>query len=106
MDDSLTVSQATDLARYFLGPKWFAMRCSYGPNTCALMNAGPDTYFGRTWREAFFAAGVRLPSRRHFASVGRGVMDGDKCVATACSNTYAVRIANALNSYNPSTRGT
>jgi hypothetical protein len=32
-------------------------------------------------------------------------MKGDTCVATAISSTFAARIANALNEYEPNSRG-
>lgn len=40
-----------------------------------------------------------------FVGIARAVMQGAKCVAVACSHTFAKRIARALNKHVPNKRG-
>jgi len=107
----LTVSQSRDLARYFLGPGWSAVFYFYAGREVYELAAGPLSafdglvYAGPSWRSAFRAAGVKLPSRPQFASVGRRIMAGNEEVATCRSGNFAVRTANALNCYEPNSRG-
>jgi hypothetical protein len=107
VDQSLTLDQATDLARHFLGgPSWYA----WSVNGACLLGRGPgyivEAISETSWREAFRKLGVKLPVRRHYAHVGPRVMREGEAVATAVSNSMAERIANALNSYTPDRRGT
>lgn len=98
----ITEQQATDLARYFLGPGWEANSCG---GACTLMR-GRLHHNAISWRKAFRLAGVALPVRRHFANVGRTVKFGSESVAECYSNSMAERIANALNTYRTDRRGT
>lgn len=91
---TFTISQATDLARYFLGPEW---RATFHDGACCLIE-GPRTRFvASSWRGVFRAAGVSLPSRPRFVGVGRRVMYGSRSVASCVSNSMASRVADALN---------
>jgi hypothetical protein len=90
----LTASQATDLARYFLGGEW---RASHSIGVCYLWQGDNLRFKARGWREVFRAAGVKLPARTEFASVGRRVVFGAESVATCVSNSMASRVAGALN---------
>jgi hypothetical protein len=105
MDNTYTVAQADDLARYFLGPTWRALHAGYAGYELYEWTANVR-HFAPTWREVFRKAGVKLPVRRHFAHVGRRVMHGGEAVASCVSNSMAERIANALNRYTPGSRGT
>lgn len=109
----LTTEQANDLTRYFLGPDWHAERPS-DQSPCFLIYHSPlsigglgtsRSYRGPTWRAAFRAAGFKPPSRPQFVAQKERVMMKDKCVAVACSATFAARTANALNEYDPDSRG-
>lgn len=108
-DKDLTLAQAQDLARYYLGDEWV---CSYGgsdDNKCIVaytVSYSRIDYADRNWRAAFRAAGVDLPVRSRFTAHGRSVMRDASPVATAVTPTTAARIANALNAYIPSRRGT
>lgn len=103
LDRSLTVDQATDLAKYFLGPTWFAWTANAA---CIVMQSnGPGHYANTSWREVFRAAGVKLPLRAKFIRSGQVVMNGDELICTACSGNYAQRIANALNAYTAGPKG-
>jgi hypothetical protein len=105
MANEFTEGQATDLARYFLGPGWIGG--TDGTHYWLIRNVGTirPMQTGRSWREAFRKAGVKLPVRRNFVAIEERVMDGDKCVAVASSPTFARRTANALNEYEPDRRG-
>jgi hypothetical protein len=102
----LTESQATDLAHYFLGPGWIA-GTDQSVHYWVIRNTGIVRlmHSGRNWREAFRKAGVKLPVRPQFSPQKNRVMEGDRCVAVACSSTFATRTANALNEYEPNRRG-
>lgn len=106
LDQSLTLDQATDLARHFLGPSWYA----WSVGGACLLGRGPgyivEALSEKSWREAFRALRIKLPVRRHFSNHGPRVMRDDEAVATAVSNSTAELIANALNSYTPGRRGT
>lgn len=101
----LTEDQAVDLARHFLGADWYAIeraasgRFDLGRNMVGIM------YTGDSWREVFRKAGVKLPSRRRFTSIGPTVMNGAESVASCRSKSMAERIAAALNVYEPDRRG-
>jgi hypothetical protein len=99
----LTDSQATDLARHFLGPRWTA--CKGFQGAYCLMDGKQLTHVNSNWRDVFRMAGVALPSYPRFISTGLRVMHGSKAVCTAVSNTTAKRIANALNKHDPDRRG-
>jgi hypothetical protein len=107
-----TVAEATDLARYFLGPDWFALRFgtdrSPGRRIHAshmLTSDGHGSHGGMSWREVFRAAGVQLPLRPQYVAQGVRVMLADRAICTAVSNTLAKRIAAALNNHIPDRRG-
>lgn len=104
LDLTFTVDQATDLARHFLGREWFA----WTMNGACILGVPRDgaRHANTTWRDAFRMAGVKLPSRPRFASVGRRVMRENEAIANCVSNSTAERIANALNVYAPDRRGT
>ena len=96
-------AQATDLAKHFLGPEWIAFEFL---GAHVLQNLKTANYFrGTSWRDAFRAAGVKLPFRPRFTAHSLRVMLEDKAVCTAVSVTMAKRISNALNSYQPGPRG-
>lgn len=97
-----TVEQATDLARYFLSPGWKAV---ITPGGSYKLQYVAISFSGSTWRAAFRAAGVDLPYRPRFSSVERKVVRGDDVVAVCQSNSFAERMANALNAYEPDSRG-
>lgn len=46
-----------------------------------------------------------IASKTLFVAVRNAVMHGARCIATACSNTMAKRIAAALNTHQPNRRG-
>lgn len=112
MPSEFTEAQATDLARYFLGPGWIA-------GHSASNGVIPEYYWvirntgivrlmhtGTSWREAFRKAGVKLPVREEFAAVAFSVVRGSKTICHTTSKSMADRIANALNWYTPGPRGT
>lgn len=103
-DLDFTEAQAEDLARYFLGRSSSAC---IREDKCILiyMKTLVHTASGATWREAFRAAGVKLPYRLKFSNVGRRVVRGADQVAICNSNSFAERTANALNAYQPDARG-
>lgn len=105
MAGELTKEQATDLAKYFLGLGWYA--CENGMGTFSLVDArlGGRAYHAANWREAFRAAGVKLPARSRYTAQGASVMLEDEAIATAKSNTMAKRISEALNRHTPDRRG-
>jgi hypothetical protein len=45
------------------------------------------------------------PPPAPFVGIDRAVMQAAKCVAVACSHTFAKRIARALNKHEPNERG-
>ena len=68
MSDILTTAQATDLARYFLGPEWIAFYSSHNqPRYQVVREVTPlheaDYFEGGSWEEVFRAADVNLPCR-------------------------------------------
>jgi len=105
----LTARQATDLARYFLGPNWIASygyrffleRREYMDNPGSVV----EHYAGDGWRDVFRQAGVNLPLRSHYIARGLHVMRDGKAACTAISSTFAKRIAAALNEHEPDRRG-
>lgn len=99
MQNELSDEQATDLARYYLGAGWKA----YSNETHSrLINfAGEGHYFGVGWREAFRAAGVKLPARSRYTKQGTSVMLNGETIATCISGSKADLIAEALNAYAP-----
>jgi len=103
MQNNFTVDQATDLAKYFLGPQWYAWTmgglCILGTREAGIVATAPS------WREAFRRVNVHLPLRPQFVVSGLRVMLRDKAACTAASKTMAQRICNALNEYQPSRRG-
>jgi hypothetical protein len=100
----LTAPQATDVARHFLGPIWHAYLSPI--RECCLVSTEPyQRFYAHTWRAVFRAAGVKLPVRPQFIHHKERVMHGEKCVAIACSSTFARRTTNALNEYEPDSRG-
>ena len=104
--EDFTVDQARDLANYFLGKEWDAVIApSAAGLEYVLSDTGRQAYRGKNWRQTFRLAGVSLPFRRKFVSVGVSVFAGDDQVARAKSRNYALRIANALNLYTPGPKG-
>lgn len=103
MDNELTATQANDVARYFLGRGWVAS--SDGIATCTLRNGDGVIIHESSWRLAFRAAGVKLPSRSQFTASGLVVRQDDRMVANAVSANFAKRIAAALNRHTPDKRG-
>lgn len=116
--DDFTVAQATDLARYFLGPDWVAVFLSFGTRPYMLrletkyqfgVSYQGDqfgvSYQGESWREVFRAATVHLPMRPQYVAKGLRVAMADRAICTAASNTMAKRIAAALNDHIPDRRG-
>ncbi len=102
-----TVPQATDLARYYLGSGWFALSKSSGESTFNYMltSDGAGAFIGKSWRSVFRDAGVKLPYKPRFSSVGKRILRAGDQVAVAVSGNLAERIANALNEYEPGARG-
>lgn len=101
----LTLSQAQDLARYYLGPEFTADEWG---NACCVLRASDRHILGSGsgWREAFRNAGVKLPARPQFVAEGNVIMLGGRQIAiTPLSNTWARRIARALNNHIPDRRG-
>lgn len=101
LEPDFTADQATDLARYFLGRRWFASPIG----DQMTLSDGEDLFVGATWREVFRAAGVHLPARSRYTAHGTSVMMEDRPICTAVSNTLAKRIAAALNNHTPDRRG-
>lgn len=102
----LTLAQAQDLARYFLGPEWRVRLTDSLYKPYSLSNGQHMVYAAPGWRSLFRLAGVKLPLRPQFTAQGaRVMMTGDRAVATAVSNTMAKRIAAALNEHEPDRRG-
>lgn len=97
MKDDLTFDQARDLARYLLGPDVHPMNS--GLKSVALFRGSTLLGAGHNWRAAFRSAGAKWPARPAYISKGRTVMLGPDAKAEACSNTFAARIAAALNEY-------
>lgn len=52
-----------------------------------------------------FVALLDRPAAPQFVGIDRAVMQGIKCVAVACSHTFAKRIARALNLHKPNKEG-
>lgn len=109
----LTTLQINDLAHYFLGPEWWCFK-TIGHSIpmgageyCLRVHSGTlqRTFYAPTLRAVFRAAGVKLPVRPQFDVQGDRVMQGEKWIANACSRTFATRIVNALNEYEPDRRG-
>lgn len=106
--NDLSVSQATDLAHYFLGPDWRVFTTLAGERCLTVDTLNQPNYqrhYAYTWRAVFRLAGVNLPVRPQFSPQKDRIMQGDKCVAVACSPNFATRTANALNEYEPDRRG-
>ena len=97
-----TLAQADDLAKYFLGKRWFALQLH---GQVMLSSHGLGVGLGTSWREAFRNVGIHLPLRPQFVAKGCSVMMGEKAACTAVSNTMAKRIAAALNEHIPDRRG-
>lgn len=101
--NDLTVNQATDLAKHFLGSEWRALN-PYPSAYSLYVPASDRIWVNTSWRDVFRAAGVKLPSRPRFADHGHQVVMGDEWIATTRSSTMAKRITNALNQYEPNSR--
>lgn len=97
-----TLSQADDLAKYFLGKDWFGMQLR---GQVMLSSNGHGVHVGESWRAVFRAAGVQLPYRPQYVAQGLRVMMADRAVCTAASSTMAKRICAALNEHIPDRRG-
>lgn len=100
----LTSPQATDLARYFLDQQWRAYRWG---DRFALDGDPPNSFppvhlhIARSWRLAFRAAGVKLPTRPQYANTANRVMLNGEAIATCASNNLARRITLLLNRHAP-----
>ena len=105
MADDFTLDQATDLARYFLGPGWSADYTGAIKGDRYSLEGPHQLIEGDSWREVFRAAGVHLPLRPQYVAQGARVMLADRAVCTAVSNTMAKRVAAALNKHIPDRRG-
>jgi hypothetical protein len=111
MPDDLTVDQANDLARYFLGLRWRADLVKVASGTVPVLmdftaaGSAPVVLRGTSWREVFRSAGVKLPARSQYTAQGTSVMLDARAICTAVSNTMAKRITAALNVYTPGKRG-
>lgn len=110
LQPDLTDDQATDLARYFLGPGWKAFRLQGGIRPYWLQSPIDSldsvySYQDTSWRDVFRTAGVQLPARSRYTAHGTSVMMEDRPICTAVSNTLAKRIAAALNEHTPDRRG-
>lgn len=106
----LTLPQADDCARYFLGPTWSAGAVpGAGIHACFLINKSPHVrhVLAPTWEDALRIAGVELFAVQLFVQAGKTVRrkHTNEVIAHAISKTMAQRIANALNSYSPGARG-
>jgi hypothetical protein len=108
----LTLAQAQDLARHFLGPEYVATspRFPDARVVCRLIwhdpAGGPFHYHDApTWRAVFRLAGVKLPVRPQFVAVKDRIMRYTNCVGVMASPTFAARTANALNEYEPDRHG-
>lgn len=106
MGNDFTAAQAQDLARHFLGGiEWIAYIDDMGV-PCIIQSVNSGQYYGAlSWRAAFRAAGVKLPYRPRFASIGPRVLLGADQVAVCKSANFAVRTAAALNAYEPDAKG-
>lgn len=110
-DNDLTVEQATDIAKHFLGPEYIAWVVPFGaadPHTFFMGNRRTNaTGFGSSWRECFRSCGIFIPRRPRYADVGTQILLGPEWIATAKSNSMAKRIAKALNHtpHSPPDRG-
>lgn len=106
-EPDFTEAQATDLARYFLGPDWRAEhRIGVGRTHLGYTLTNPRQIIDAdSWREVFRAAGVKLPLRPQYVAKGTSVMFGATAICTTPSNTLAKRIAAALNNHTPDRRG-
>lgn len=101
-----TDEQALQLAEHYLGKSWTAYTIGSGQKSIRDSRRALTTVcYGKTWREAFRAAGVQLPLRPQYTAQGLRVMMADKAVCTATTNTMAKRIAAALNEHIPDRRG-
>jgi hypothetical protein len=100
-----TLAQANDLARYFLGPDWKAELTGDPKGDRVLIEGPREILEGDSWRAVFRAAGVHLPLRPQYVAQGVRVMMKDSAICTAISNTFAKRIAAALNNHIPDRRG-
>lgn len=100
-----TTSQATDLARYFLGPGWKAELTGAIKGDWYSLEGPHEIVEGDSWRAVFRAAGVHLPLRPQYVAKGASVMMGERAICTAVSNTMAQRITAALNEHIPDRRG-
>jgi hypothetical protein len=102
--DDLTTAQATDLARYMLGPAW---RAELGAWTrlqpdCYMLEGPHELISGTSWRDVFRQAKAWPRTRPRFTWLKNRVLDAEgKTYATAVSNTAATRIGTALNQYLP-----
>lgn len=101
-----TDEQAHQLAEYLLGKTWTAYTIESGEKSIR-DSSRPlrKACYGKTWREAFRAAGVHLPLRPRYVVKGTSVMMGERAICTAVSGTMAQRITAALNDHIPDKRG-
>lgn len=101
MNRDFSISQATDLARHFLGRNWYAGECGYATLYLSEIGDPVARHQGASWREVFRKAGVKLPVRSRYTSHRHTVMLNDEVIATCRSGTVADRICKALNAHDP-----
>lgn len=105
--NNLTDAQATDLARYFFSDYGCEYICAGSRKAGGYwLTLGFITSYADSWRELFRKNGVSLPVRPRFTARKAIVLNGSQEIARCVSNTMALRVANALNCYNPGLRGT
>jgi hypothetical protein len=120
-DEDLTPAQATDLARYQLGPEWECAIWLRVPPLAPLValnrianrqtplvalnriaNRQTPEFVGKSWRDVFRQAGAWPATRPHYSWVSQRVLSPDgETYAIAKSNRAAQRIGRALNEYDP-----
>jgi hypothetical protein len=107
-DEDLTPAQATDLARYQLGPEWECAIWLHVPPSAPLValnriaNRQTPEFVGKSWRDVFRQAGAWPATRPHYSWVSQRVLSPDgETYAIAKSNRAAQRIGRALNEYDP-----
>jgi hypothetical protein len=103
-DEDLTPAQATDLARYQLGPEWECAIWLHVPPFALnrIANRQTPEFVGKSWRDVFRQAGAWPATRPHYSWVSQRVLSPDgETYAIAKSNRAAQRIGRALNEYDP-----
>jgi len=63
LEPDITLEQANDLARYFLGPDWKAEYTGAIKGPRYSLEGPHELIDGDSWRDVFRGAGVQLPAR-------------------------------------------